>query len=234
MRVLELGSYIAPAYAGMILAEQGCTVVKWARTDDPTLDLDGGRDLWEWLNHGKLLTTRVLKELPAALAAERPDVVIDNVRPEALERAAIDPEQLAEQHLITWVSIRADVAGAPSFDVVAQARSWMEYGPWMPLYLGDTCVGLWAAFKAMAMRAQLRHGHYVIPQAASLQKLVEGELILDPPRDGKRIPWDRDTYTAEDGHAIVDYRGELVVEPVRDRAWKLKHLRHDGTGRIVI
>jgi hypothetical protein len=229
IRALELGSYIAPAYAGMALAEQGVEVTKWYRQDDPILDLRDGEQLWEWINHGKRLECRHPRELTNLTDWH---IVVDNMRPAALQKAGLDPPELARRDRAVWVSIRADV-GDTSFDIIAQARSWMEYGPWMPLYLGDTCAGLWAAFKALAARASCSWGHHVIGHAACLQKLVEGELVLDPPRDGKRIYWDRDPYYAEDGHAIVGYRDRRYCEPVRDREWKLAHFPHEG-GRIKI
>jgi hypothetical protein len=230
MRVLELGSYIAPAYAGMILAEQGHDVTKLAAPNDPIHSLTMGDDLWRWLTHRKQVVDLPLEELPDALPALSPDVVIDNIRPATLEAHGIDVETLAEDR--PWVSLRADV-GDTSFDVIAQARSWMEYGPWMPLYLGDTCAGLWLAFKALSLTTRLHVGHHVIGHASCLQKLVEGELVLDPPRDGKSIPWDVDLYTAVNGCAEVDYRGRVYREPIRDREWKLAHFPHVD-GRIVV
>jgi hypothetical protein len=45
MRVLELGTGVLPAYAGMILAEQGHHVVKWTHGKDPVLDLNQRRQV---------------------------------------------------------------------------------------------------------------------------------------------------------------------------------------------
>jgi hypothetical protein len=53
MRVLELGTGVLPAYAGMILAEQGHHVVKWTHGKDPVLDLNHGRELWSWSVTGR-------------------------------------------------------------------------------------------------------------------------------------------------------------------------------------
>jgi len=121
----------------------------------------------------------------------------------------------------TWVSA----------DIFAQARSWLEYSPWVPFYVGDTAAGLWMAFKALAATAQ---GHYCLGQASCMQKLVEGELILDAPRSpGQQPPWDGDTYRVKNGTAVVEYKGRRLTEPIRDRGWKLQHLWHQN-GRIVI
>lgn len=159
-------------------------------------------------------------------------MVIDNFRPETLARWGVDPAALAARHGWVWVSVRSEVPGR-CFDVVAQARSWMEYAPWVPFYVGDTAAGLWAAFKALAMHAAGRPGHYPIGQASVMQKLVEGELLVDVERRPGVVPWDRDAYGFSGGLARVDYKGEQVREPVRDRGWKLAHLWHDG-GRIRV
>lgn len=235
MNVLELGNYIVPAYAGMILAEQGNIVRKWINGRDPILGLDRGDELWAWINYGKTLESRDLSGLPCSDALGWADIVIDNLRYETMSRHNLDPCALAEEFGLRWVSLRADTdnhAGR-SFDVVAQARSWMEYGPWMPFYLGDTASGLWLAFKALNEYVVHRPRHVVIYQATCLQKLVEGELIVDVMRDGRSIPWDRDDYYANATGAHVAYKGASIDEPVRDRAWKLANLRH-VSGRMTI
>lgn len=227
MRVLELGNYIAPAYAGMILAEQGHAVTKWTNGRDPILGLKRGEELWDWINFGKHVVQRDVRDLASGGGLREFDAVIDNFRASTLEAWGIDPAALARANDVVWVSLR-DELGGRSFDVVAQCRSWMEYAPWVPFYVGDTVAGLWLAFKALSAPAA---GHYVIGHASCLQKLVEGELAIEVERDGHRIPWDQEEYRVVDGHARVRYKGELIVEPVRDREWKLSHLRHVN-GRI--
>lgn len=126
--------------------------------------------------------------------------------------------------------MRSEV-GERSFDVIAQARSWLEYAPWVPFWAGDTIGGLWLAFKLLAVAGQ--PGHYCIGQASVMQKLVEGELVLDADRRPGTIPWETETYQVRDGAAVVEYRGETIREPIRDRAWKLANLWHSA-GRIRV
>jgi crotonobetainyl-CoA:carnitine CoA-transferase CaiB-like acyl-CoA transferase len=236
MNVLEIGNYVVPAYAGMILAEQGAQVVKWHDGKDPILGLNRGADLWAWVNHGKSLESRHPRELldPAAFASgSAPDVVIENFRPATLARWGIDPAWVAADRGLVWVSMRPDV-GDRSFDILAQARSWMEYAPWAPFWAGDTIGGLWVAFKALAMHSAGRPGHYEIFQATCMQKLVEGELVVDRPAcPAGTIPWEVEPYRFEGGHATVRYKGDEYREPIRDRDWKIEHLRH-REGRMTI
>jgi hypothetical protein len=234
MRILELGNYVVPAYAGMILAEQGHQVVKWVNGRDPILALNSGDALWRWINHGKQLEERHPKLLALDWAdvfepSEAPEIVLDNFRPATLESWQIDPARIAARWAIRWVSMR-DELHDHSFDVIAQARSWLELGPWCPFWAGDTIGGLWLAFKALAAREA---GHFTLGQASCMQKMIEGELMVDRPPANGSIPWETEAYRVEAGEAVVAYKGKTYREPIRDRAWKLEHLWHQD-GRITI
>ena len=225
MRVLELGSYVAPAYAGMILAEQGHGVTKWTTTD-PIHELRHGDQLWDWINHGKTLIGRHASEV-TQLQPGMFDAIIDNARAATWERWGVDPAVEADRLGATWVSLRADDDGR-SFDVIAQARAWGDIAPIVPFYLGDTAAGLWLAFKALAAPK----GHHIIRQAACMAKLVEGELVVNrPPYE---YPWDAAGYGVTlNGDAYVDFRGERVVEPPRDAHWRRQNLAHRD-GRFTV
>ncbi|QNP74709.1 hypothetical protein IAG44_38175 [Streptomyces roseirectus] len=233
--VLELGSYVLPGYAGMILAEQGCRVRKWTdpqRRPDPIQQLHRGDELWKWINQGKRVEARHAREV-TLLEPGDVDLVIDNIRAAAWRRWDVDPAAEALRLGVPWVSMRDEFDGR-SFDAIAQARALMEHVPYIPIYLGDTSGGLWLAFKALALRTQGTTGHHVLRQSSCLAKLVEGELVV-PAQRGTAPPWDQPgTYGANGDGVLVRFRGEDVAEPVRDHAWKWRHLRHDGTGRIVV
>src|SRR5579859_1356704 len=106
LRVLELGNYVVPAYAGMILAEQGHEVRKWVNGRDPILSLHRGNELWAWINHGKTLEERHPREI-----AEDwwPQVILDNFRPSTLAGWGIDPKAIAEKRALVWVSMRSEL-----------------------------------------------------------------------------------------------------------------------------
>lgn len=229
MRILELGSYISIAYAGMILAEQGHEVVKWtAARPDPVQGLRHGAALWEWINHGKQLGERHAAAVGYEPAG-RWDAVIDNIRVQTWQEWGVDPAAEAGRLGVPWVSMRDDFGGR-SFDAIAQARAWGDHLGYIPAYLGDTSFGLWAAFKLLTAPP----GHHVLCQAACLAKLVEGELVVTPWRDGAAPPWDEPGSYGRDGDGVtVIYRGEKHHEPFRGTGWRREHLRHDG-GRYVI
>ncbi len=233
MRVLELGNYVSVAYAGMILAEQGCEVTKWHTGKDPILGLRQGDELWEWINAGKQMEEKNILSLLDLHPLDYPDIVLDNFRPQTLEKWDVDPAQLADEMQCVWVSLRSEV-GEVSFDMLAQCRSWLEYGPYLPFYIGDTAAGLWLAFKSLAVYGKRRIGHFCVGQSSCMQKLVEGELLLAPEREG-RTPWDSEDYYFDEQarEGVVSFKGRMYREPVRNHAWKRQHLWHDH-GRIRI
>jgi len=232
MRVLELGGYLVPAYAGMILAEQGHEVTKWVSPDraDPIQGLRDGDALWAWVNHGKHVQARHARgvaEIPSGPAA--PEGIVDNVRAATWQAWGVDPAEVAGRLGVPWVSMRDDF-DQRSFDAVAQARAWGDHLGWVPAYLGDTCGGLWLAFKLL----NAAPGHHVLRQGAVLAKLVEGELVVTPARDGQQTPWDPPgTYGANGQGVRVRYRGEEITEPFRDAAWRLARLQHTA-GRLTV
>ena len=78
-------------------------------------------------------------------------------------------------------------------------------------------------------------GHYVLGQASLLQKLVEGELLVERPEPllGNVVPWDPDPYFMTEAAAVVDYKGDRLEEPIRSREWKLANLWHvNGRMRV--
>jgi len=232
VRILELGQYLVPAYAGLLLAEQGHEVTKWTgAAPDPIEGLKRGDELWEWINKGKFLYEHHARHVASYIGTGAFDAVIDNFRAEAWERWRVSPGKLAVAAGVPWVSMRDDFDGR-SFDAVAQARAWGDHLGDLPVYLGDTAGGLWLAFKLL----NAAPGHHVLRQAACLAKLVEGELVVREKRQrpGGLTPWDEPgTYGPfEDGTRVI-FRGEHVIEPFRDDQWRWDNLRHVN-GRYVI
>ncbi|MBS0409576.1 MAG: CoA transferase [Proteobacteria bacterium] len=133
VRVLDLGSVIAGAYAGSILANFGADVVKVESPEgDPFRPYGTG---FVNYNRGKRGLGLDLKSPEGRAAfldmARHADVVIDNYRRGVRERLGIDYEALkaVNPHLISC-SINAygeatGLAHQPGFDPIFQARSGM-------------------------------------------------------------------------------------------------------------
>lgn len=223
LKVLEIGSYIAPAFAGLLLSEAGHDVEKWTAGRDPIRHLTNGDSLWHSINRGKRVVERMFSG--EDIIAHQPEVVIDNFLPETLTRIGVDPKGIAERLGAVWISIRSDIGGR-SFDLLAQARSVANFCGHIPFYIGDTGAGLWAAHAATSA---IESGHYVVGQASALAKLVEGDLPDQKCRSfGDTIPWINDEYRIEGDHAIVEFKGEIIREPIRDYAWKRENLWHEN------
>src|SRR5690348_11762048 len=164
MKILELGNFVVPAYAGRLLAEHGHEVEKWTSDSDPILTLDGGADLWDWLNFGKRVVRRHYCDAPSMLHGavqdgEPFDAVIDNLKPTSMVKHGIDPAEEAMRHDVRWVSMR----GETDFDQAAPAMFWRRFAPWIPFYVGDAAFGAMLAFKVLAVQ---KPGHYVLGDAS--------------------------------------------------------------------
>lgn len=233
MRILEIGSHLAVAYAGMILAEQGHQVTKWLSPDrrDPVQELTDGDRLWDWLNTGKDLQPVHARSVPALMPGDV-DLVIDNLRWSAWAGWGVNPARQALRLGVRWTSLRDDFDGR-SFGATAQARAWGDHLGCVPAYLGSTAAGLWLAFKAVAAPET---GHFVVRHGAVLAKLIEGELAVPAVRDGRTSPWSPPgTYGMTDTNDGVRalYRGQWLEEPLRTDAWRRTHLRH-ADGRYAV
>ena len=100
--VLEVANFIAGPYASMLLADLGAEVIKIEQPEsgDPfrAWDLGGDQPTFWAYNRGKKSLTLNLRA-PSALEvfrrlAREADVVLENLRPGAMERLGIGYEQL--------------------------------------------------------------------------------------------------------------------------------------------
>ena len=182
LRVLELGSLIAGPFATRLMAEFGADVVKIespARGDDPGGDplrswrkLHKGESLW-WTAQArnKRCITLNLKHpqgrgIVLQLAA-RADVVVENMRPGALEKLGLGWDDLRAVNP-SLVMVRISGFGQtgpmrmqPGFGAIAEAMGGMRYVTGDPdrppmranLSLGDSIAALHATMGAlMALR----------------------------------------------------------------------------------
>ena len=183
LRVIELGSLIAGPFATRLMAEFGADVIKIespARGDDPGGDplrswrkLHKGESLW-WTaqaRNKRCITVNLKhpqgRDLVLQLAA-RADVVVENMRPGALEKLGLGWDALRAVNP-SLVMVRISGFGQtgpmhlqPGFGAIAEAMGGMRYVTGDPdrppmranLSLGDSIAALHAVMGALIA---LRH-----------------------------------------------------------------------------
>lgn len=181
--VLDFTRMLAGPYCTALLSDLGATVIK---VEPPQGDdqrhigaLTGERSLsFEVLNRNKRSIVINLKN-PAGVAlahslAKRADVVVENYRPGVADRLGIGYETLLGINpRIVMASISGfgqsgPMAGAPSYDVIAQALSGFMSITGRPdndpslvgESIGDVAAGIFAAFAiGMALFSREKDGH---------------------------------------------------------------------------
>ncbi|MBJ7593799.1 MAG: CoA transferase [Candidatus Dormibacteraeota bacterium] len=147
VRVLEIGQYIAGPYCAMLLADQGAEVIKVERPDtgdprrwyDPLIEQDGRSMSGGFLsyNRNKRAITLNLQHSEGRRLflklVESSDVVVENLRPGALDRAGLGYDRLVEINpRLIYCAItgfgrldgyRGPYADRPAFDAAVQAMS---------------------------------------------------------------------------------------------------------------
>lgn len=183
VRVLELGNFISGPYAGQLLAEFGAEVVKVEKpgTGDPFRGFSSG-DLSPQFcayNRGKRSVTLDIAQAAGRdvllRLAEGADVVLDNFRPDVLDRLGLGWGALhARNPGLIYCNISGfgpdgPYARRPAYDTVAAAMSGFlsqVLDPERPRIAGpamaDAVSGLYAALAiaaALASRARDGRGH---------------------------------------------------------------------------
>ena len=90
LNVIDFGHYYAGPMVGMLLADQGATVIRIVKPGEPELR----EQQYRLLNRNKKLLTLDLKTAEGKAQAlsliERADVVIENFRPGVMKRLGLD------------------------------------------------------------------------------------------------------------------------------------------------
>jgi crotonobetainyl-CoA:carnitine CoA-transferase CaiB-like acyl-CoA transferase len=215
LRVLEIGQYIAAPYCALMLADQGAEVVKLERPEagdprrayDPRVgtgedSLSGG---FLSYNRGKRSVALDLRDENDRTAFLRLlpdfDVVIENLRPGAMDRLGLGWDVLSRVHpKLVYCAIsgygrsssrRGKFAGRPAFDTSVQAVGGLMSvvgepgGPPLPSVTGfaDIFTGVHAAFGVLsAIAARERPGGVGalidVSMYDCVSSLMERELML--------------------------------------------------------
>jgi crotonobetainyl-CoA:carnitine CoA-transferase CaiB-like acyl-CoA transferase len=214
VRVVELTKVWAGPYAGKLLAFLGAEVIKVESSTHPDeMRAYGGTDI----NHAPFflsINPEVLSvELDLKSAADldrladlisHSDIVINNLRPGAMERLGLGYEELTtvKQDIIS-VSIKMwgndgplgyQTGYAPCFAALAGVASLVGYPDGPPLgtsmRYGDSTVGAAAAFAAVAAllhRDLTGEGQFVDVSAVETLSSMIGDCLLEQELTGKQL-----------------------------------------------
>jgi crotonobetainyl-CoA:carnitine CoA-transferase CaiB-like acyl-CoA transferase len=214
VRVVELTKVWAGPYAGKLLAFLGAEVIKVESSGNPDeMRAYGGTDI----NHAPYflsINAEVLSvELDLKSAADtdrlrdliaRSDIVINNLRPGAMERLGLGYQQLTSiKPDIISVSIKMwgndgplgyQTGYAPCFAALAGLASLVGYPGGPPLgtsiRYGDSTVGAAAAFAAVAAllhRSLTGEGQFVDLSAVETLSSMIGDCLLEQDLTGKQL-----------------------------------------------
>jgi crotonobetainyl-CoA:carnitine CoA-transferase CaiB-like acyl-CoA transferase len=214
VRVVELTKVWAGPYAGKLLAFLGAEVIKVESSDGPEeMRAYGGTDI----NHApfflsinpEILSVDLDIKTPAGLdrlrdLIGRSDIVVNNLRPGAMERRGLGYEALkAIKSDIISVSIKMwgndgplgyQTGYAPCFAALAGLASLVGYEGGPPLgasmRYGDSTVGAAAAFAAVAalMHRELTGaGQFVDVSAVEVLTSMVGDSVLAQALTGERL-----------------------------------------------
>lgn len=240
VRILDLTSVVMGPFATQILAALGAEVIKVESPDGDNMrhvgpmKHPGMGHIFLHANRGKRSLVLDLKQPKARKAAlqlaERCDVLISNVRPQAMARLGLDYDAVrAVNPRIIHVSCcgfgqDGPYAARPAYDDLIQGASglpWLmsEYGAdkpcYAPLTLADRVTGLhtvYAVTTALYEREKSGTGQaVVVPMFEAMAQFVLGDHLAGlsfEPQDGepgyaRLLTSHRRPYETKDGHLCV-------------------------------
>ncbi|OBK48150.1 CoA transferase [Mycobacterium sp. 1081908.1] len=249
VRVVELAKVWAGPYAGKLLAQLGAEVIKVETAGAPEeMRAYGGTDInhapyFLSINH-EILSVELdiksdegmarLRELIA-----RSDIVVNNLRPGAMERQGLGYEQLAAiKSDIISVSIKMwgnegplghQTGYAPCFAALAGLASLVGYPGGPPLgtsmRYGDSTVGAAAAYAAVVAllhRDLTGEGQFVDLSAVETLSSMVGDCLVEQSFTGKRLGPNGNRHPDLCPHGCY---------PCRDDSWIAVAVADDGEWR---
>jgi crotonobetainyl-CoA:carnitine CoA-transferase CaiB-like acyl-CoA transferase len=248
VRVVELTKVWAGPYAGKLLALLGAEVIKIETAANPEeMRAYGGTDI----NHApyflsinpEILSVDLDIKSPDGMAQlheliARCDIVVNNLRPGAMERQGLGYEQLAAiKPDIISVSIKMwgndgplghQTGYAPCFAALAGLASLVGYpgGPplGMSMRYGDSTVGAAAAYAAVAAllhREYTGAGQFVDVSAVETLTSMIGDCLLEQSLTGKRLGPSGNNHPDMSPHGCYpcSHGSWLTVAVANDEEW---------------
>lgn len=260
LRVLDLSSVLMGPYATQIMADMGADVIK---IEPPAGDMVRGigpmrhermGSNFLHVNRNKRSVVLDLKQ-PQALEAffklvETADVVVYNIRPQAMRRLGIDYDKLKSINPriiyagLYGYSEKGPYAGKPAYDDliqgVAAVPSLMSQASggeprYVPLTLADRTVGLMASnaiLAAVISRHQTGTGQAVeVPMFETMAQYVLGEHMAGASYDPPLGPTGYQRLLVKERRPYQTLDGYLCVLIYTDRHWE-KFLSLIGKGNL--
>jgi crotonobetainyl-CoA:carnitine CoA-transferase CaiB-like acyl-CoA transferase len=240
VRILDMTSVVMGPFATQILAGLGADVVKVESPEGDNMRHVGPMrnpamgPIFLQANQGKRSVVLDLKQAGARQAllrlAEDSDVLISNVRPQAMARLGLAYEDVAARNpRIIHVSCcgfdqRGPYAARPAYDDLVQGATgvpWLaqQYGggdpAYAPMTLGDRVTGLHAVYAvtaALYAREKTGQGQaVVVPMFEAMSQFILGDhmagLSFEPALGGpgyaRLLTAHRRPYATRDGHLCV-------------------------------
>jgi len=240
VRVLDLSSVVVGPVCGGVLAEQGADVIKLEGPDGDLLRRLGGKGRTSGMsgkflnfNRGKRSLGLDLKKPGAADAIRRVaatcDVVMTNIRPDALKRLGVDAETLRTENprlihcQIVGFGMKGPYAGRPAYDTVIQGISGVAgcfeastgEPRFVPMVMADHIVGLIAAQMigfALYRREKTGSGESIeVPMFENMAAFVMMQHMgamtftppLGPPGDHRVLSPDARPLKTKDGYICI-------------------------------
>ena len=250
VRVVELTKVWAGPYAGKLLAFLGAEVIKVESSDNPDeMRAYGGTDI----NHAPYFLSINPEVLSVELDVKSPagrerlsdliahsDIVINNLRPGAMERLGLGYQQLKSiKGDIISVSIKMwgndgplgyQTGYAPCFAALAGLASLVGYPGGPPLgtsiRYGDSTVGAAAAFAAVAAllhRDLTGAGQFVDVSAVETLSSMIGDSLLEQELTGKQLVPDGNRHPDMSPHNCYPCAGGdwISIAVADDIQWRL-------------
>jgi crotonobetainyl-CoA:carnitine CoA-transferase CaiB-like acyl-CoA transferase len=236
LRVLDLTSVVVGPVCTARLASYGAEIMKLESPDGDLMRGLGGQSptgrhsgTYLHLNRGKRNICCDLKQQAAgkviARLVETSDIVVANMRPQALARLGLDHETILKAHpgkiycLITGYGLDGPYSGQPTYDSVIQAAAGIpglvaarDGEPrYVPMVMCDHVVGEIAAgaiLAAIAHRSQTGQGKFIeVPMFETMANFVLQEHLaqhsfvppVGPPGDQRLLSPDNRPVRTRDG-----------------------------------
>ena len=255
VRVIGLEGFMAGPYCSMLLADMGAEVIKIERPGEgdprramhPFAYNKNGRRVaagfWAYNRNKKSMTLDLRCELGKQALLDLvgvSDVVVENLRPGALEKLGLDYEVLRRHNpRLIYAMIsgfgrlrdrRGPYSDRPAFDIVAEAMGGImhlvgpEDGPPMQTIYGmaDLYSGLVAAYGIMAALFQREHTQagqvvdiamYDSVVALNERSLVNYSFTGEVPRRGReRHMGPRGAFRCKDGYVAINVPTDTIWE----------------------